>query len=121
MAVTPATPEFVRTRSTATAESGRNLLDVKALKMHFPLTQGIIFQRQVGAVRAVDGIDFFVEKGETLGLVGESGCGKSTTGRAILQLYKPTSGSVKFDATEPNSLPREAMREMSRRMQMIFQ
>jgi len=72
-----------RSRSTATFDSGKNLLDVKALKMHFPLTQGIIFQRQVGAVRAVDGIDFFVEKGETLGLVGESGCGKSTTGRAI--------------------------------------
>ena len=72
--------------------------------MHFPLTQGIIFQRQVGAVRAVDGIDFFVEKGETLGLVGESGCGKSTTGRAILQLYKPTSGSVKFDGTELTTL-----------------
>src|SRR5256884_9874649 len=104
MAVTPATPEFVRTRSTATAESGRNLLDVKALKMHFPLTQGIIFQRQVGAVRAVDGIDFFVEKGETLGLVGESGCGKSTTGRAILQLYKPTAGAVLFDGTELTKL-----------------
>ncbi|MGE5730682.1 MAG: ATP-binding cassette domain-containing protein, partial [Gemmatimonas sp.] len=89
--------------------------------MHFPLTQGIIFQRQVGAVRAVDGIDFFVEKGETLGLVGESGCGKSTTGRAILQLYKPTSGSVKFDGTELTKLPGEQMRRMRRRMQMIFQ
>src|SRR5438445_7761324 len=123
MAVTPppATPDYVRVRSTATAESGRNLLDVKALKMHFPLTQGIIFQRQVGAVRAVDGIDFFVEKGETLGLVGESGCGKSTTGRAILQLYKPTAGSVKFGGTELTSLPGEQMRKMRRRMQMIFQ
>src|SRR6266852_9749354 len=86
-----------RGRSTASADSGKNLLEVSALKMHFPLTQGIIFQRQVGAVRAVDGIDFFVEKGETLGLVGESGCGKSTTGRAILQLYKPTAGEVKFE------------------------
>src|SRR5437667_5861083 len=112
---------FEKTRSTATAGSGKNILEVGALKMHFPLTQGIIFQRQVGAVRAVDGIDFFVEKGETLGLVGESGCGKSTTGRAILQLYKPTSGSVKFDATELTSLPGEAMRKMRRRMQMIFQ
>jgi len=110
-----------RERSTAVAGSGRNLLEVTALKMHFPLTQGIIFQRQVGAVRAVDGIDFFVEKGETLGLVGESGCGKSTTGRAILQLYKPTSGSVKFDGTELTSLPGEQMRRMRRRMQMIFQ
>jgi oligopeptide transport system ATP-binding protein len=121
---TPTKPqeEFVqRSRSTAVAGSGRNLLEVTALKMHFPLTQGIIFQRQVGAVRAVDGVDFFVEKGETLGLVGESGCGKSTTGRAILQLYKPTSGSVKFDGTELTALPGEQMRRMRRRMQMIFQ
>ena len=119
---TPPTAEFIaRGRSTATADSGRNLLEVTALKMHFPLTQGIIFQRQVGAVRAVDGIDFFVEKGETLGLVGESGCGKSTTGRAILQLYKPTSGEVKFDGTELTTLPGEQMRRMRRRMQMIFQ
>ena len=117
----PADPDYVRVRSTATIDSGKNLLDVKALKMHFPLTQGIIFQRQVGAVRAVDGIDFFVEKSETLGLVGESGCGKSTTGRAILQLYKPTSGSVKFDGTELTTLPGEQMRRMRRRMQMIFQ
>src|SRR5258707_4304561 len=110
-----------RSRSTAVAGSGRNLLEVSALKMRFPLTPGIIFQRQVGAVSAVDGIDFFVEKGETLGLVGESGCGKSTTGGAILQLYKPTSGSVKFDGTELTSLPGEQMRKMRRRMQMIFQ
>jgi oligopeptide transport system ATP-binding protein len=125
MAVTtptkPADPDYIRTRSTATIDSGKNLLDVKALKMHFPLTQGIIFQRQVGAVRAVDGIDFFVEKGETLGLVGESGCGKSTTGRAILQLYKPTGGAVVFDGIELTKLGGEAMRKMRRRMQMIFQ
>ena len=115
------TDEMVRTRSSATAGSGKNLLEVKALKMHFPLTQGIIFQRQVGAVRAVDGIDFFVEKGETLGLVGESGCGKSTTGRAILQLYKPTAGEVIFDGVELTKLGGESMRKMRRRMQMIFQ
>jgi oligopeptide transport system ATP-binding protein len=125
MAVTtptkPADPDYIRVRSTASVDSGKNLLDVKALKMHFPLTQGIIFQRQVGAVRAVDGIDFFVEKGETLGLVGESGCGKSTTGRAILQLYKPTAGAVLFDGVELTKLGGEAMRKMRRRMQMIFQ
>src|SRR6059036_3706155 len=121
MAVTPTDTEFTRIRSTATVDSGKNLLDVKALKMHFPLTQGIIFQRQVGAVRAVDGIDFFVEKGETLGLVGESGCGKSTTGRAILQLYKPTAGAVIFDGVELTTLGGEQMRRMRRRMQMIFQ
>jgi oligopeptide transport system ATP-binding protein len=125
MAVTtptkPQDPDYVRIRSTATVDSGKNLLDVKALKMHFPLTQGIIFQRQVGAVRAVDGIDFFVERGETLGLVGESGCGKSTTGRAILQLYKPTAGQVVFDGVELTKLGGEQMRKMRRRMQMIFQ
>jgi oligopeptide transport system ATP-binding protein len=125
MAVTtptkPADPDYVRIRSTATVDSGKNLLDVKALKMHFPLTQGIIFQRQVGAVRAVDGIDFFVEKSETLGLVGESGCGKSTTGRAILQLYKPTAGQVLFDGVDLTKLAGEQMRKMRRRLQMIFQ
>ena len=112
---------FEKARSTATAGSGKNILEVAGLTMHFPLTQGIIFQRQVGAVRAVDGVDFFVEKGETLGLVGESGCGKSTTGRAILQLYKPTSGSVKFETTELTTLGGEQMRRMRRKMQMIFQ
>ena len=111
----------VRSTSTATADSGRNLLEVRGLKMHFPLTQGIIFQRQVGAVRAVDGVDFFVERGETLGLVGESGCGKSTTGRAILQLYKPTAGEVVFDGVDLTKLGGEQMRRTRRRMQMIFQ
>src|ERR671936_1362675 len=121
MAVAPPPADYTRARSTATAGSGRNLLEVKALKMHFPLTQGIIFQRQVGAVRAVDGIDFFVEKGETLGLVGESGCGKSTTGRAILQLYKPTSGEVWFEGQDLTKLKGEQMRRMRRKVQMIFQ
>ena len=100
---------------------GRSLVEVENLVMHFPLTQGIIFQRQVGAVRAVDGISFFVEKGETLGLVGESGCGKSTTGRAILQLYQPTAGSVRFGGAELTTLKGESLRKMRRRMQMIFQ
>src|SRR5947208_581869 len=113
--------DYEKVRSTATAGSGKNILEVGGLTMHFPLTQGIIFQRQVGAVRAVDGVDFFVEKGETLGLVGESGCGKSTTGRAILQLYKPTAGEVRFDGTELTKLGGEQMRKMRRRMQMIFQ
>jgi oligopeptide transport system ATP-binding protein len=69
------------------------LLTVRDLKMHFPITKGIIFQKQVGAIKAVDGINFDLYRGETLGLVGESGCGKSTTGRAILQLYRPTAGA----------------------------
>src|SRR6201993_3483163 len=97
------------------------LLRVANLKMYFPITQGIILQRQVGWVRAVDDISFSVKRGETLGLVGESGCGKSTTGRAILQLYKPTAGEVKFDGTELTKLGGEQMRNRRRRMQMISQ
>src|SRR5689334_16763084 len=80
------------------------ILSVQGLKMHFPISGGGLFQRTVGAVRAVDGVDFFVKRGETLGLVGESGCGKSTTGRAVLQLYRPTAGSVLFDGTELTKL-----------------
>jgi oligopeptide transport system ATP-binding protein len=97
------------------------LLDVRGLVMHFPLTQGVIFQRKVGAVRAVDGVSFTIRKGETLGLVGESGCGKSTTGRAILQLYRPTSGTVQFEGVELTRLKGEALRKMRRKVQMIFQ
>jgi oligopeptide transport system ATP-binding protein len=96
------------------------LLHVEDLKMHFPIYRGV-FQRQVGAVRAVDGISFDVKRGETLGLVGESGCGKSTTGRTILQLYKPTSGNVIFDGADLVKLKGEQMRQMRRKMQMIFQ
>jgi oligopeptide transport system ATP-binding protein len=96
------------------------LLHVEELKMHFPIYRGV-FQRQVGAVRAVDGISFDVKRGETLGLVGESGCGKSTTGRTILQLYKPTAGSVTFEGTDLINLKGEQMRQMRRKMQMIFQ
>ncbi len=97
------------------------LLDVRNLVMHFPLTKGIIFQKQVGAVQAVDGISLSVKRGETLGLVGESGCGKSTTGRAILQLYKPTSGEVIFDGKDLTQLGGGDMRKMRRHLQMIFQ
>ncbi|HEX8217992.1 MAG TPA: dipeptide ABC transporter ATP-binding protein [Chloroflexia bacterium] len=97
------------------------LLRVAGLRMHFPIMRGVLFQRQVGAVRAVDGLDFFVKKGETLGLVGESGCGKSTAGRAILQLYKPTAGKVVFKGENIVGLPGEQMRHLRRQMQMIFQ
>src|SRR5215468_2139972 len=91
---------------------GEPLLTVNNLVMHFPLTQGIIFQRKVGAVQAVDGVSFGVKRGETLGLVGESGCGKSTTGRAILQLYKPTAGEVVFDGRDLTKLDGGNMRRM---------
>jgi oligopeptide transport system ATP-binding protein len=96
------------------------LLNVDDLKMHFPIYRGVL-QRQVGAVRAVDGVSFDVKRGETLGLVGESGCGKSTTGRTILQLYRPTSGKVTFDGTDLVHLKGEELRQMRRKMQMIFQ
>ncbi len=97
------------------------ILSVRGLKKHFPIMSGLIVQRQVAAVRAVDGIDFDVYRGETLGLVGESGCGKSTTGRTILQLYRPTEGSVVFEGKELTTMKGEDLRRMRRRMQIIFQ
>lgn len=97
------------------------LLKVDHLVKHFPITRGIIIQRKVGAVHAVDDISFDVYKGETLGLVGESGCGKSTTGRTILQLYRPTSGNVYFKDVNLVELKGENLRKMRRQMQMIFQ
>jgi oligopeptide transport system ATP-binding protein len=104
-----------------TTNGSHDLIEVRDLKMHFPVTKGIIFQRQVGAVKAVDGVSFSIKKGETLGLVGESGCGKSTTGRAILQLYRPTGGEVMFQGTDLTKLHGEELRRMRRKVQMIFQ
>jgi len=109
----------------APTTSGRGdqevLLDVRNLKMYFPLTRGIILQRRIGWIKAVDDISFQIFRGETLGLVGESGCGKSTTGRAILQLYKPTAGEVLFNGVDLTKLAPGEMRKMRRHMQMIFQ
>ena len=96
------------------------LLHVEDLVMHFPIYRGVI-RRQVGSVHAVDGISFDIKQGETLGLVGESGCGKSTTGRTILQLYRPTAGKVYFDGTDLVALKGEDLRFMRCKMQMIFQ
>ncbi len=100
---------------------GEILVEVKNLKMWFPITQGIVFQRHIGDIKAVNGLDFFVRRGETLGLVGESGCGKSTTGRAILQLYRPTGGDVLFEGQSLCTMKGEPLRHMRRKMQMIFQ
>jgi oligopeptide transport system ATP-binding protein len=97
------------------------LVRVEGLKKYFPITKGIVIQRQVGAVKAVDGISFEIIRGETLGLVGESGCGKSTTGRTILQLYRPTEGAVFFEDDNLAELKGSPLRHMRRRMQMIFQ
>lgn len=97
------------------------LLRVEHLTKHFPVTRGIIFQKQVGAVQAVDDVSFVIKQGETFGLVGESGCGKSTTGRAILQLHKPTAGKVYFQDTELTTADAGTLRHMRRNMQIIFQ
>ena len=97
------------------------LLRVDELKVWFPITEGIVIERHIGDVRAVDDVSFALRRGETLGLVGESGCGKSTTGRAIIRLYRPTSGRIVFDGVDLSSLEGSALRRMRRRMQMIFQ
>ncbi|MEA3078112.1 MAG: peptide/nickel transport system ATP-binding protein [Actinomycetota bacterium] len=97
------------------------LLSVQGLEVHFPITSGVLLDRRVGEVRAVDGVDFSVSRGETLGLVGESGCGKSTTGKAILRLVEPTAGSVVFDGVDVVGASGRGLRSLRRRMQMIFQ
>ncbi|MCL4508898.1 MAG: dipeptide ABC transporter ATP-binding protein [Chloroflexi bacterium] len=107
--------------STASVATAQPLVRVEHLKVYFPITSGILLQRRVGAVKAVDDISFTINKGETLGLVGESGCGKSTTGRAILQLTRPTTGRVFFGDAELTQLQGEAMRRMRKSVQMIFQ
>ena len=103
-----------------TSNTHEKLVEIRGLKMWFPIMRGIM-QKHVADVKAVDGLNFDVFHGETLGLVGESGCGKSTTGRAILQLYKPTAGAVIFEGTDLVKLQGEDLRKMRRRMQMIFQ
>ena len=98
-----------------------NLLEVSDLVKHFPIKSGILIDREVGRVRAVDGVSFSIAPGETLGLVGESGCGKSTVCRTVLQLIEPTSGSVRFEGREIAGMRPRQMRPLRREMQMIFQ
>ena len=97
------------------------LLEVRGLAMHFPITEGIVVSRKVGDVKAVDGIDFSIARGETLGLVGESGCGKTTTGRCILRLEKPTHGQILYDGKDISRLPQKDLVGLRKRMQVIFQ
>jgi peptide/nickel transport system ATP-binding protein len=98
-----------------------NLLELRDLKVYFPIKSGVVMDRHVGDVKAVDGVTLDVKRGETLGLVGESGCGKSTVGRAILRLYKPTGGSIVFDGQDITNLDENELRPLRRRMQMVFQ
>src|SRR2546421_12553341 len=98
-----------------------DLLVVEDVKKHFPVTRGIIFQKQVGAVKAVDGVSFTVKAGETLGIVGESGCGKSTLARCIMRLFDITDGEIVFDGRDITKLSRADMRPIRRELMMIFQ
>ncbi len=104
-----------------TLVGSKTLVDLRDLKMHFPLTRGIVMQRVVGYVRAVDGVTFSIERGQTMGLVGESGSGKTTIGRTVVRLYKPTSGQILFDNKDLAKLQGEPLRQMRQRVQMIFQ
>ncbi len=103
------------------AAADRPLLEVRGLHMHFPISEGILMRRQIGEVKAVDGVDFSLRRGETLGLVGESGCGKTTTGRCILQLERPTAGEILYDGVDINTISRRDMLALRRRIQVIFQ
>src|SRR5580765_3614894 len=97
------------------------LVEVENLRVWFPIKSGIVLDRHVGDVRAVDDVSFQIRRGETLGLVGESGCGKSTVGRALLRLYKPTAGRIVFDGQDITELSEAEMRPLRRRMQIVFQ
>ena len=111
----------VQTQGNGQPAADDNLVEVRDLQMYFPVTSGLIFQKTVAHIKAVDGVSFNVRRGETLGLVGESGCGKTTTGRCILQLYKQTAGQIIFDGRELNGLSSRELRMMRREMQVIFQ
>ena len=107
--------------SAAVRSAASELLRVEDLRVHYPVMEGVVRQRQVGAVKAVDGVSFSLRRGETLGLVGESGCGKSTTALAVLRMLTPTSGSIYFDGEDITALSGEPLRRLRRRMQMVYQ
>ncbi len=112
------------TQDIAASSTGRLnnvLLDVHDLKMYFPVSTGVIFQRKVADIKAVDQVSFFIRRGETLGLVGESGCGKTTVGRCVLMLYQPTAGDIIFEGQSLTKMRGRDIRRMRRRMQVIFQ
>src|SRR2546430_12242674 len=103
------------------AGANGSLVELEDLRVWFPIRSGIVLDRHVGDVRAVDGVSLQIQRGETLGLVGESGCGKSTVGRAILRLYQPTGGRIIFDGQDISTLGEQELRPLRRRMQMVFQ
>ncbi len=118
------TMSTAQTQGNTAARNGDVLLEVNNLRMYFPVTSGLLFQRTMAHIKAVDDMSFFVRRGETLGLVGESGCGKTTTGRCILQLYRPTSGQIIFDGQDLTNFPKFSARQkrlLRRQMQVIFQ
>ena len=106
---------------THAANGAGPLVQLEHLKVYFPIKSGLVLDRHVGDIRAVDDISLTIKKGETVGLVGESGCGKSTVGRAIIRLYKPTEGTIHFDGQDISQLNEAELRPLRRRMQMVFQ
>src|SRR6478609_5409431 len=119
--MTSMTRPHVAADSAGGDRSGQPILEVNDLKKYFPIKSSGIIRRSIGAVQAVDGVSFQVQRGSALGLVGESGCGKSTTGRLITRLYDPTSGSMKFDGREIGQLSNRQMLPLRSEIQMIFQ
>ncbi|HEY5881537.1 MAG TPA: dipeptide/oligopeptide/nickel ABC transporter ATP-binding protein, partial [Nakamurella sp.] len=114
-------PDLPAAELSAATKGAEVLLEVNDIKVHFPIRKGVLIDKVIGYVYAVDGVSLAVKRGETYGLVGESGCGKTTLGRAILRLVEPTDGSVLFDGVNVADLKAEPLRQIRRRMQMVFQ